>query len=176
MVYEKTLDLNPIETAIDELKQKTEEFEVIIRKKDLTLLDLVLQGSIIPQVHKGPLALAEAFLEQNESAKYSPELMKEFKSIFRKLIELFKQGIELYGKLTSTDKVDESMTNNKNSNSNNTPNRQIDVHQLLQQRFQDIEKKFKHLLFEGVNKNFISNFSTRLINCLTSRGMISSVG
>ena len=147
-MYEKTLDLNPIETAIDELKQKAEEFEQIIRKKDLTLLDLVLQGSIIPQVHKGPVALAEAFLEQSESIKYSPELMKEFKSIFKRLIELFKQGIELYGKLTTIDKTDDSTSTNKNSY--NQPNRQIDVHQLLQQRFFDIENKFKHLLTEGV--------------------------
>jgi hypothetical protein len=148
VVYEKTLDLNPIETAIDELKQKAEEFEQIIRKKDLTLLDLILQGSIIPQVHKGPVALAEAFLEQSESAKYSPDLMKEFKIIFKRLIELFKQGIELYGKLTNIDKTDDSASNNKYSS--NQPNRQIDVHQLLQQRFVDIENKFKHLLTEGV--------------------------
>ena len=147
-MYEKTLDLNPIETAIDELKQKAEECEQIIRKKDLTLLDLVLQGSIIPQVHPGPVALAEAFLEQSESIKYSPELMKEFKSIFKRLIELFKQGIELYGKLTTIDKTDDSTSTNKNSY--NQPNRQIDVHQLLQQRFFDIENKFKHLLTEGV--------------------------
>jgi hypothetical protein len=148
VVYEKTLDLNPIETAIDDLKQKAEEFKQIIRKKDLTLLDLILQGSIIPQVHKGPVALAEAFLEQSESAKYSPDLMKEFKIIFKRLIELFKQGIEVYGKLTNIDKTDDLASYNKYSS--NQPNRQIDVHQLLQQRFVDIENKFKHLLTEGV--------------------------
>ncbi len=148
VVYEKTLDLNPIETAIDDLKQKAEEFKQIIPKKDLTLLDLILQGSIIPQVHKGPVALAEAFLEQSESAKYSPDLMKEFKIIFKRLIELFKQGIEVYCKLTNIDKTDDLASNNKYSS--NQSNRQIDVHQLLQQRFVDIENKFKHLLTEVV--------------------------
>ncbi len=151
-MYEKTLDLNPLETAVDELKQKSEEFEQIIRKKDLTLLDLVLQGSIIPQVHKGPLALAEAFLDHNESIKYSNDLMKEFKNIFRRMIEMFKQGIELYLKLT-TDKIDDAGNNNNNKSSNNNNNnnsQKIDVHQLLQQRFHDIENKFKNLLIEGV--------------------------
>ena len=141
--------MNPLENAIDELKQKSEEFEQIIRKKDFTLLDLVLQGSIIPQVHKGPLALAEAFLDQNESTKYSEDLMKEFKNIFRRLIELFKQGIELYSKLTSSND-DSGSSTNKSSSLNN---RHIDVHQHLQQRFHDIENKFKHLLIEGVSLN-----------------------
>ena len=50
MVYEKPIDLNPLETAIDELKQKAEDFEMILKKKDFTLLELYLQGGIIPQV------------------------------------------------------------------------------------------------------------------------------
>ena len=50
VVYEKTIDLNPLETAIDELEQKSEAFESILKKKDLTLLELYLQGAIIPQV------------------------------------------------------------------------------------------------------------------------------
>ena len=52
VVYEKTLDLNPLETAIDELEQKIEVFESILRKKDITLLELYLQGGIIPQVYE----------------------------------------------------------------------------------------------------------------------------
>ena len=51
MVYEKPIDLNPLETAIDELKQKAEDFELVLKKKDLTLLELYLQGGIIPQVN-----------------------------------------------------------------------------------------------------------------------------
>lgn len=51
VMYEKTIDLNPLETAIDELEQKIEAFESILRKKDLTLLELYLQGAIIPQVN-----------------------------------------------------------------------------------------------------------------------------
>ena len=50
VVYETPIDLNPLETAIDELKQKVEDFELVLRKKDLTLLELYLQGGIMPQV------------------------------------------------------------------------------------------------------------------------------
>jgi len=52
VVYETPIDLNPLETAIDELKQKVDDFELILRKKDLTLLELYLQGGIMPQVNK----------------------------------------------------------------------------------------------------------------------------
>jgi hypothetical protein len=53
VVYEKTIDLNPLETAIDELEQKSKDFESMVKKKDLTLFELYLQGAIMPKVHKG---------------------------------------------------------------------------------------------------------------------------
>ena len=51
-------------------------------------------------MHKGPLAYAEAFLEPTElNLKYSKEVKKKFKLIFKRLIELYNKGIELYGQL-----------------------------------------------------------------------------
>lgn len=49
-MYEKPIELNPLETAIDEIRLKIEDFEVILKKKDITLLELYLQGGIMPQV------------------------------------------------------------------------------------------------------------------------------
>lgn len=65
------------------------------------------------------------------------------------MIDLIRQGIDLYGKLTSssTDQID---GNSKINNTNNS-NKQIDVHHLLVERFHDIENKFKNLLIEGVS-------------------------
>jgi hypothetical protein len=50
VVYEMPVELNPLETAIDEIQQKVEDFEDILKKKDITLLELYLQGGIMPQV------------------------------------------------------------------------------------------------------------------------------
>ena len=50
-MYEKPIELNPLETAIDEIRQKVDDFETILKKKDLTLLELYLQGGIMPQVN-----------------------------------------------------------------------------------------------------------------------------
>ena len=54
VMYETQQELNPLETAIDELKQKIEDFETILKKRDLTLLELYLQGGIMPQVSVKP--------------------------------------------------------------------------------------------------------------------------
>lgn len=51
VVYEMPIDLNPLETAIDEIRVKIDDFESILKKKDLTLLELYLQGGIMPQVY-----------------------------------------------------------------------------------------------------------------------------
>jgi hypothetical protein len=72
-----------LETATDELRQKTYDFQQVLKKKDFTLLNLYLQGTIIPQVHKGPLSYAEAFLDLDESVNYTNDLLDKFKCIFR---------------------------------------------------------------------------------------------
>lgn len=150
VVYEKTIDLNPLETAIDELEQKIETFESILRKKDLTLLELYLQGAIIPQVHKGPLAYAEAFLEPNDlNSSYSKEEKKEFKNVFKHLIDLYQQGIELYGKLAhkSNSESEVKSTPAKNPNSSNIPSsKYLEMHCLLQDKFHEFENSFRNLL------------------------------
>ncbi len=151
VVYEKTLDLNPLETAIDELQQKTDEFQLILKKKDITLLNLVLQGTIIPQVHKGPLSYAEAFLDTNESVKYSNELIPQFKSVFRNLIDAIRQGIDLYTKLNSpNDKADDSK-----STANPTATTSIDFLKLINDKFCEFEMKFKQLSEQKVRLSLI---------------------
>ena len=53
-------------------------------------------------MHKGPLAYAEAFLDPNELNKhYSKELKKEFKHTFKRLIDAYQKGIDMYGQLAN---------------------------------------------------------------------------
>lgn len=83
VVYEEKIVLNPLETATDELKQKASEFEQILKRQDSTLLELFLQGAILPQVHAGPLALAEKFLNKKSSQEYDNEHILKFNKAFR---------------------------------------------------------------------------------------------
>jgi hypothetical protein len=187
-VYEKSIELNPLETAIDELRQKADDFELILKKRDLTLLELYLQGGIIPQVHKGPLAYAEAFLDPNESPaagangiKYSKELRTQFKLVFKRLVDLYQRGIDIYGSLAIQSTSLPSASNNSNStsaatcslpisteqqpqsqpqpqqqqNSNSLlalNSRSVDMYNLLQEKFNEFENSFRNLLLvDGVS-------------------------
>lgn len=168
-MYEKTIDLNPLETAIDELEQKIESFESILRKNDLTLLELYLQGAIIPQVHKGPLAYAEAFLEPCELNEiYSKELKKEFKLVFKQLIDVYQKGIELFGQLATKYNTAEDKTN-KSLNPNNL--KYLDMHCLLRDKFLEFENTFRNLLLVDGDFDLYQmqlNKSTKLSIDLTS--------
>lgn len=172
VVYEKPIDLNPIETAIDEIRQKAEDFESILKKKDLTLLELYLQGGIMPQVHKGPLAYAEAFLDPNEfNSRYSKELKKKFKIMFKRLVDLYKRGISLYYQLAlklATSETDGGNANKSstinvslsaNMSSINQSNKYIEMHRLLQEKFNELENNFRNLLLiDGVGESLYEVF------------------
>ncbi len=175
VVYEMQVDLNPLETAIDELKQKIDDFELILKKKDITLLELYLQGGIIPQVHKGPLAYAEAFLEPTDlNNKYGKELKKKFKYTFKRLIDLYQKGIDLYGQLgnnktssnqpngISSNVSSTTLTNDTDSKKDvkdaqntsgavNNSNKLVEMHKILQDKFNEMENNFRNLLLvDGV--------------------------
>lgn len=150
VISEKTLELNPIETAIDELKQKADDLEQIIKKRDSTLLDLFLQGAVIPQVHKGPIALAEAFLSKEETINYSQELVQQFKNAFRRLMSLIRVGIELYLKIIiqNSSNYNNASSNFMDDNLNNKAPRIIELPYLIKEKFIEIESNFKNLLTE----------------------------
>jgi hypothetical protein len=118
-------------------------------------------------VHKGPLAYAEAFLEPNEAnTKYSKELKRKFKLTFKKLIDLYQVGIELYSQLASklNSSTDETLNtsicvntssgkvlashNNSNANNLNSSSSQqhVEMHRLLQEKFNELENSFRNLL------------------------------
>jgi len=163
VIYETPIDLNPLETAIDELKQKIDDLEHILKKKDLTLLELYLQGGIMPQVHKGPLAYAEAFLEPTESnMKYSKEAKKKFKNIFKKLIDLYQNGIDMYAQLalrinhhTQNPSLNDEKSSQVVTQTNSTTtdiNKYVEMHRMLKEKFNEVENSFRNLLLiDGVS-------------------------
>ena len=113
-------------------------------------------------MHQGPLAYAEAFLEPTElNLKYSKEVKKKFKLIFKRLIELYNKGIELYGQLaTKQNSATPNINNNSSSMSPLSPNEAIsnkytEMHRLLKEKFNEFENSFRNLLLiDGVSHNF----------------------
>ena len=117
------------------------------------------------KVHKGPMAYAEAFLEPNDfNGEYSKELKKEFKTVFRRLIDLYQKGIDQYGQLANKfnqvngEEANTHRSMSISSNSNNHPpaNKYSEMHRLLQEKFNEVENSFRNLLLiDGVSQNKI---------------------
>jgi hypothetical protein len=80
----QTVELCPIEVAIDEMQTKTSELEeVVYGQLDVKKLQLRLQGSVAVTVNAGPLAYANAFLNPNCDRKNPVDKMEELKGVFR---------------------------------------------------------------------------------------------
>lgn len=81
----QTVELSPIEVAIDEMQSKiTELADVVFAPSiDVKKLQLRLQGSVAVQVNAGPLAYANSFLDPKLSAKYDSEKVEDLKEVFR---------------------------------------------------------------------------------------------
>ncbi|XP_077513928.1 dedicator of cytokinesis protein Ziz isoform X7 [Amblyomma americanum] len=97
----RTKDLNPIEVAIDEMQTRVAELDEVVHRKppDLKKLQLKLQGSIGVQVNAGPLAYANAFLDESKSHSYPEEEVNELRETFRQFLIICQQALDLNGKL-----------------------------------------------------------------------------
>lgn len=93
------------------------------------------------------MAYAEAFLELNEqNAIYSKEKKKDFKNVFKQLIDLYQKGIELYGQLATKYNAADDKTS-KSLNVNHVPStKYVEMHCLLQEKFLEFENSFRNLL------------------------------
>ncbi|KAL1443839.1 hypothetical protein MTO96_030159, partial [Rhipicephalus appendiculatus] len=97
----RTKDLNPIEVAIDEMQTRVAELDEVVHRKipDLKKLQLKLQGSIGVQVNAGPLAYANAFLDESKAHLYPEEEVNELREKFRQFLNICQQALDLNGKL-----------------------------------------------------------------------------
>ena len=91
------------------------------------------------------------------NSSYSKDEKKEFKNVFKRLIDLYQQGIDLYGKLAQKSKGENepksTPAKNLNTNHSNTSsNKYLEMHCLLQEKFHEFENSFRNLLLiDGVN-------------------------
>lgn len=81
----RTMELSPIEVALDEMKQRVQELEevALVSPTDAKKLQLRLQGSVCVTVNAGPLAYASAFLDPALSPQYPDDQVDELKGVFK---------------------------------------------------------------------------------------------
>jgi hypothetical protein len=81
----QTVELSPIEVAIDEMHSKVSELVdvVFVASIDVKKLQLRLQGSVAVQVNAGPLAYANSFFDPKSIGKYDVEKVEDLKEVFR---------------------------------------------------------------------------------------------
>lgn len=80
----QSIELTPIEVAIDEMQTKLSELEeVVVSPIDMKKLQLRLQGAVAVTVNAGPLAYASAFLSPSTVQNYSLVKVNELKEVFR---------------------------------------------------------------------------------------------
>ncbi|XP_058818408.1 dedicator of cytokinesis protein 9 isoform X6 [Topomyia yanbarensis] len=100
----QSLELSPIEVAIDEMQAKVAELEeVVLGPIDLKKLQLRLQGSVAVTVNAGPLAYASAFLDPKNSSKYSIDKVEDLKDVFRDFIRICYTALQINANVISSD-------------------------------------------------------------------------
>ncbi|XP_065085612.1 dedicator of cytokinesis protein 9 isoform X1 [Ochlerotatus camptorhynchus] len=100
----QTLELSPIEVAIDEMQAKVAELEeVVLGPIDLKKLQLRLQGSVAVTVNAGPLAYASAFLDPKQCFKYASDKVEDLKDIFREFIRICFTALQINANVISSD-------------------------------------------------------------------------
>lgn len=81
----RTVELSPIEVAIDEMQTRVSELEEVVftTRTDAKKLQLRLQGSVCVQVNAGPLAYASVFLDPVNINAYPEDKVEELKDVYR---------------------------------------------------------------------------------------------
>ncbi|XP_071839033.1 dedicator of cytokinesis protein 11-like isoform X31 [Apostichopus japonicus] len=112
VMYHHTIELNPIQVAVEELNQKVMDMEQVLNAdaKDMKKLQLLLQGSVSVQVNAGPQAYAAAFFEGNSKetekrGKWKEKDVNELKQIFRDFVRICGLALEVNATLIKEDQV-----------------------------------------------------------------------
>ncbi|KAI4466055.1 dedicator of cytokinesis dock [Holotrichia oblita] len=85
VVSKRTVELSPIEVAIDEMQTRVSELEEVVftQPTDSKKLQLRLQGSVCVQVNAGPLTYASVFLDPTTVNTYPEDKVEELKDVYR---------------------------------------------------------------------------------------------
>uniref|UniRef100_A0A670YUM0 Dedicator of cytokinesis 10 n=1 Tax=Pseudonaja textilis TaxID=8673 RepID=A0A670YUM0_PSETE len=108
VINQTSIELNPIEVAIDEMSKKISELKQLctMDEVDMIRLQLKLQGSVSVKVNAGPMAYARAFLEETNAKKYPDNQVKLLKEIFRQFAEACGQALEVNERLIKEDQLE----------------------------------------------------------------------
>ncbi|XP_043927228.1 dedicator of cytokinesis protein 9 isoform X3 [Protopterus annectens] len=108
VMYQRHLDLNPIEVAIDEMSRKVAELKQLCSCNDVDMikLQLKLQGSVSVQVNAGPLTYARVFLDDANVKKYPDNKVKQLKEVFRQFVDACGQGLSINDRLIKDDQLE----------------------------------------------------------------------
>ncbi|CAF1475009.1 unnamed protein product, partial [Didymodactylos carnosus] len=76
------LHLSPLETALDEIRTKNSEIRAILNEEPIriVMIQLLLAGSVQPQVNVGVMAYAQAFLDETKVKYYNQKLINQLKN------------------------------------------------------------------------------------------------
>ncbi|XP_055472405.1 dedicator of cytokinesis protein 10 isoform X6 [Psammomys obesus] len=108
VVSQSSIELNPIEVAIDEMSRKVSELNQLCTTEevDMIRLQLKLQGSVSVKVNAGPMAYARAFLEETNAKKYPDNQVKLLKEIFRQFADACGQALDVNERLIKEDQLE----------------------------------------------------------------------
>jgi hypothetical protein len=89
IVSKHEIDLTPIEVSIEAIVDRCEKLRnsIELMPNNLKNLQLLLQGSVRPQVNRGPLEIAQIFLDKNNAPKYKPDHIRQLQDAFRNFVE-----------------------------------------------------------------------------------------
>ncbi|XP_054285049.1 dedicator of cytokinesis protein 9 [Macrosteles quadrilineatus] len=101
-------ELTPIETSIDEMRQRVSELEDVVfsQPTDVKKLQLRLQGSVCVQVNAGPQAYAKAFLEPSQACQFPDDKVEELKDIFREFVRVCYAALQLNSQVVRSDQAE----------------------------------------------------------------------
>lgn len=108
VVSKRSIELSPIEVAIDEMRNRVSELEDVVfsQTTDVKKLQLVLQGSICVQVNAGPLTYASVFLDPALSNLYPDDKVEELKDIYREFLKICYSALQINSKIISQNQVE----------------------------------------------------------------------
>jgi hypothetical protein len=89
IVSKQEIDLTPIEVSIEAIVDRCEKLRnaIDLMPNNLKNLQLLLQGSVRPQVNRGPLEIAQTFLDKSNASKYKPDHIRQLQDAFRNFVE-----------------------------------------------------------------------------------------
>ena len=93
----RRVTLSPIEKSCGELREEIAETWSAIRRRDYQTLQRLLHGALLPQVNKGPMAIAEEFLGKRVEDKGAGDKQRQvLREVFREFIQANKEGVQVH--------------------------------------------------------------------------------